>query len=171
MFAGDDPSAGQPAFVKRLARVEIAVVALMLLLAFAITVYAIAIRNLGASTGDWTLKLPEILLVWITFVGAAPLVAERGHVTADLVGERLPPRVRAVVETVSHLVIVGVLAFIVYGAWQIVTETYSIEETDPELFDWPRWIFLIGLPLGFALTVLHLLLDLGRVWRSAAIRE
>jgi TRAP-type C4-dicarboxylate transport system permease small subunit len=162
--------AGGPSLVRWLARLEIGLVAAMLLAAFGITAYAIVVRNLGDSTGDWTLKLPETLLVWMTFVGAAPLVAEGSHVSADLLGARLPPRVHAGVETLIHLVIIVVLAFIAYGAWQIVAETYAIEERDPELFEWPRWIFLVGLPLGLALTILHFALDIVEVWRRAGRR-
>ena len=136
------------------------VVAVILLASLGITIYTIVARNLGYSTDDWALKLPEMMLGWMTFLGMGALVATRGHVAADMVVSLLAPGGRRAAHVAWTLVAAGVLGFIMAGAISIVQQTYAIEQTDSELFDMPRWLLLLPLPVGLAVAIIHLLLDL-----------
>jgi C4-dicarboxylate transporter DctQ subunit len=155
----------EPAAAVWLARAEIAVVGAILVISLLITLYAIVARNLGHSTGDWALKLPELMLVWMTFLGMGALVTEHGHVAADMFVQRFSPRGQRVAHTIAAIVTCAVLALILVGAVSIVHQQIEIGATDEELFEVPSAIVLAGLPLGLALTILHLVAHIYAIWR------
>lgn len=157
-----------PAAVRWIARAEVALVGTLLMISLLITLYAIVARNFGQSTGDWALKLPELLLVWMTFLGMGALVTERGHVAADMFLRRFPPHWQRIAMTVAALVSAGVLVLILLGAVTIVRMQIDVGATDEELFQVPTAVFLAGLPLGLGITILHLLAEVYTIWRPAA---
>jgi TRAP-type C4-dicarboxylate transport system permease small subunit len=156
-----------PAAVRWLARAEITVVGTILLTSLLITLYSILARNFGHSTGDWTLKLPELLLVWMTFLGMGALVTERSHVAADMVLSLFSPRWQRIAQTASALITSVVLGLILFGAASIVRMQLDIGATDDELFGLPLAVILGGLPLFLAITIVHLLVDIYAIWRPA----
>lgn len=154
-----------PAAVRWIARAEVAVVGTILLVSLLITLYAIIARNMGYSTGDWALKLPEIMLVWMTFLGMGALVTEHGHVAADMFFMLLPPRGQRIALTVSAVISAAVLGLIVVGAISIVSQQIAIGATDEELFDIPTAFILSVLPLGLTIAIMHLLVEIYVIWR------
>ncbi len=161
---------GAPAAIRWIARAEVALVGAILLASLLITLTTIVERNLGHSTGDWSLKLPELMLVWMTFLGMGALVTEHGHVAADMVLRRMPPGWQRVAETVSALLTSVVLAVILWGAISIVRQQFAIDATDEELWDIPEGVLLSVLPFGLGLTILHLLAEIYAIWRPGARR-
>jgi TRAP-type C4-dicarboxylate transport system permease small subunit len=168
-----DPAAdggGAPAAARWIARAEIAVVGAILVVSLLITLYAIVARNFGHSTGDWALRLPELMLVWMTFLGMGALVTERGHVAADMFLLLMPPRGQRIALTASAAITAAVLALILVGAVSIVRSQIEIGATDEELFQIPSAIVLAGLPVGLAITILHLLVEIYSIWRPSNAR-
>jgi TRAP-type C4-dicarboxylate transport system permease small subunit len=166
----DTTSGRAPGAVRWLARAEVAVVGGILIISLLITLYAIVARNLGHSTGDWALKLPELMLVWMTFLGMGALVTEHGHVAADMFLMRFSPRWQRIALTCSALITTAVLAIILAGAVSIVRTQIEIGATDEELFEIPTAIVLAGLPLGLAITIAHLLAEIYTIWRPSSTR-
>jgi TRAP-type C4-dicarboxylate transport system permease small subunit len=156
-----------PAAVRWIARAEVALVGTILLVSLLITLYAIIARNLGYSTGDWALKLPEIMLVWMTFIGMGALVTEHGHVAADMFLMRFPPRWKRIAQIASAVISAAVLGLIVVGAVSIVLQQIDIGATDEELFDIPTAYILSVQPLGLTIAIMHLLVELYAIWRPA----
>jgi TRAP-type C4-dicarboxylate transport system permease small subunit len=169
MESGDDGGRA-PAAVRWIARAEVALVATILLVSLLITLFAIIARNLGYSTGDWALKLPEVMLVWMTFLGMGALVTEHGHVAADMFFMLLPPRGQRIAQTASAVISAAVLGLIVVGAVSIVRQQIDIGATDEELFDIPTAFILSVLPLGLTIAILHLLVEIYSIWRPAKAR-
>ncbi len=161
-----DGEGGQaPAFARWLARAEVAVVGAILLVSLALTLATIVARNAGVSTGDWSLKLPELMLVWMTFLGMGALVTEHGHVAADMLLRRLPPRGQRIAETASCVVTTLVLALILAGAVSIVRQQVEIGATDDDLWGVPTAWLASVLPFGIVLTILHLVAEIYAIWR------
>lgn len=150
--------AGQ-GFARRMAGIGIGVVSVTLLVSLAITLFTIVSRNLGYSTDDWVLRLPEVMLGWMTFLGMGALVAEGGHVAADMFITLASRGAQKVAHAVWSLVAAGILALIMAGAVSIVLQTYDIGQTNAEIFDLPQWLILLPLPVGLAITIVHLLIE------------
>lgn len=156
---------GPPAVLRWVSTAEVATVSAILLASFVITLVTIVERNLGHSTGDWTLKLPELMLIWMTFLGMGALVTEHGHVAADMVLRRFPPRWQRIAETASAVITSLVLALILAGAISIAKQQVDVGATDDDLWEIPTAYLLSILPLGLALTILHLLAEIYMIWR------
>ena len=103
--------------------------------------------------------------MWLTFLGMGALVTEHGHVAADMVLRRMPPRGQQVSETLSALITAIVLAVILWGAISIVSQQMDINATDDDLWDVPEAALLSILPIGLGLTILHLLVEIWIIWR------
>lgn len=157
-----------PPALRWLAKAEIALVSAILLASFVITLDTIIERNLGRSTGDWSLKLPELMLIWVTFLGMGALVTEHGHVAADMVLRRFSPRWQRIAETISATITALVLALILAGAISIVRQQVDIGATDDDLNNIPTAYLLSIMPLGIAITIVHLIAEIYVVWRRPA---
>src|SRR5665647_876557 len=143
-----------------LARIEMSVVAAILLVSLLITLFSIVARNFGYSTGEWTLKLPELFLVWITFLGMGALVTEKKHVVADVVIQRFSMRWQKIAQLLSAVITSLVLSLILVGAVKIVLMQIQIGSTDDALFGLPMAVLLSGLPVFLFLTILHLIVEI-----------
>ncbi len=171
MDASSHGGGHSPPAVRWVARAEIAAVGAILIASLLITLYSILARNLGHSTGDWVLKLPELMLVWMTFLGMGALVTERGHVAADMFLQRFPPKWQRVAMTLSAVVTAAVIALMLVGAVSIVRSQIEIGATDEELFDVPMAWVLGALPVGLAITIAHLAVEVYAIWRPAGGRR
>ena len=65
-----DVGGDAPAVVRWMAKIEVGLGAVLMLAALAVTITTIVERNLGHSTGEWSLKLPELMLMWLTLQGS-----------------------------------------------------------------------------------------------------
>lgn len=167
--SGRPPHAVRPDFARRVASVFVGLVGVILLTSLAITIYTIFSRNLGYSTDDWVLKLPESMLGWMTFLGMGALVAEGGHVAADMFITLASRTTQRLAYATWTLITAAVLALILAGSLSIVLQTYDIGQTDAEIFDLPQWIILLPLPTGLGLTILHLLAETVAGWRRGGV--
>ena len=156
---------GPPAVLRWISTAEVAIVSVILLASFVITLVTIVERNLGHSTGDWSLKLPELMLIWMTFLGMGALVTEHGHVAADMVLRRFSPRWQRIAQTASAAITSLVLALILAGAISIAKQQVDVGATDDDLWEIPTAYLLSILPIGLALTILHLLAEIYVIWR------
>ena len=155
---------GPPTALRWISTAEVAIVSVILLASFVITLVTIVERNLGHSTGDWSLKLPELMLIWITFLGMGALVTEHGHVAADMVLRRFSPRWQRIAETASAVITSAVLGLILAGAISIAKQQIDVGATDDDLWEVPTAYLLSILPIGLALTIGHLLAEIYVIW-------
>ncbi len=79
------------------------------------------------------------------------------HVNISIVQEMMPPRLRAICESICSLIAAVVFAVIAYGAWHGMVEAYMQREFLPGYVVWPAWLSHLPIPLGCALIVLRLL--------------
>ena len=89
----------------------------LVLLAIAVMLYGVFMRYVMLPVTDWldvdpinffwVEEVGETALCWLTLVGAAVGVAERGHFTLNLVVHRLSPRAQHVIHVVNNLLIAG----------------------------------------------------------------
>ena len=74
---------------------------------------AAVVRYLGFRPPIWTLQFTEYALLWFTFLGAAWLLREGGHLRIDTIVSRLSPKTRRHVEIINDILgfIVSVIIF------------------------------------------------------------
>ena len=130
----------------------------VLVIMMVLTVVNILVRPVFRSI----LGVPELVsygFVIVVCFGLAYTAIIRGHVSVELVVSRFPPRVQAVIESITWLLSIGVFAII---AWQSAVygwEQWLIGEYAP-ILEFPLIPFRCILVFGIAVLCLALLLNL-----------
>jgi TRAP-type C4-dicarboxylate transport system permease small subunit len=126
-----------------------------LLAAMALMVFAnVALRFLTDYSILWTEEASRYALVWLTFIGAGPVLRYGGHIgieTLEQAAPRLAPAIRGA--------ILALLA-VFFGVMIVVGVRYAIltwAQTTPVL-QVPIGAVYLAMPCGFALMLVHLAL-------------
>ncbi len=67
----------------------------------------------------WVEEVGELLLAWLTLVGAGVGVVERSHFSLSLLTHRLPPGVQRAVNVLDHLLIALFGGLVAWTGWQL----------------------------------------------------
>ena len=97
---------------------------------------------------SWVVEISEYSLLWITFLGAAWVLRNGGHVRVDIVLQYLSPRALRVCGLVSSAMgALTALVLLIFGA----EATYSAMMRGafkPTGIDVPTWMVIIVIPVG-----------------------
>ncbi len=159
---------GLALLARDLTRVPRLFVGTLLLLAICVMLAGVFLRYVVAPITDmldvdpvsffWVEEMGELLLAWLTLVGAAVGIAERTHFTVDLFTQYLPASARRAVHIGNHLVIAAFGGVI---AWQgCIVASLNRGLTSPALGIDMGWLYgalvaggvliaLFGLTAGF----------------------
>lgn len=114
----------------------------------------------------WPVEITEYAMLYLTFLGAAWLLREEGHVKLDVLFVLLKPRNQALLNSLTS--ILGIIVFSVllfYGTWgtwlhyQKGLRTFSVME----LLKWP---FLIVIPFGSLLLLIQFIRRTYSYWEE-----
>jgi len=126
-----------------------------LLAAMAIMVFAnVALRFLTDHSILWVEEASRYAMVWLTFVGAGPVLRYGGHIGIDTLEHALPRAAPAIRATIVVLLAVFLCVMIVVGIRYAIL-TWS--QTTPVL-ELPIGAVYLAMPIGFSLSIVHLLL-------------
>lgn len=105
----------------------------------------------------WTEEMSRYLFVYLTFLGSALLIKEKGHITVDLIVERLPRKLRLVVFVLVQLLM---LAFLYLFAGGILELTLGSVNTRASSMTWFSMSYLYaGVWLGGVLMFVYALIE------------
>ena len=126
-----------------------------MLAAMALMVFAnVVLRFTTDHSILWVEEVSRYLMIWLTFIGAGPVLRYGGHIGIDTLQERWPaqaPYVRAVI-------LVLLAAFFAFMTWiGAVYSSRTWAQTTPVL-QVPVGAVYLALPIGFGLLLVHLLL-------------
>lgn len=146
-------------FIDRVGRVTawssfalVCVMAFNVLLRYLFRTGSVAMQEL-----EWHLMAPICLL------GLSYAIRHDGHVQVDIFYGRFPERMQRIVDVVSMLAVVLVVAILLKLSIPYVLQSYRIGETSPDPGGLShRWILKAMLPAGFALLLVQSLAALLR---------
>ncbi|OUN00186.1 MAG: hypothetical protein BAA02_05460 [Paenibacillaceae bacterium ZCTH02-B3] len=72
---------------------------------------------------SWTEELALFLFVWIVFLGASVASARKRHVLVDLLLNRLPLKVRHVLQALISIMIIVFLLYVIFGGLKVLEVT------------------------------------------------
>ena len=120
---------------------------IILVITFAVTGSAI-IRYLGFRAPIWTLQFTEYGLLWFTFLGAAWLLRDGGHIRIDTVISRLHAKRRRKVEIIDDLLgLVVSFAVFWFGTLHSI-HLYQRGIMEVKGIIVPKFPFFLIIPLG-----------------------
>jgi TRAP-type C4-dicarboxylate transport system permease small subunit len=87
----------------------------------------------------WVEELGEMLLAWMTLVGAAVGIAERTHFTVTLLTHHLPIFAQRIIHIANHLLIAAFGGVIAWQGWQVAALNRGL--TSPALQISMGWLY------------------------------
>jgi TRAP-type mannitol/chloroaromatic compound transport system permease small subunit len=143
---------GLDVFIDRIGRVTgwcsfaiVVVMAYNVLLRYFFRTGSVAMQEL-----EWHLMAP------ICMLGLSYAILKDGHVRVDILFGRFPPRLQRLIEFVSTVLVVIVIAILLKLSIPYVMQSYNIGEKSPDPGGLThRWIVKGMLPAGFALVLVQ----------------
>ncbi len=101
----------------------------------------------------------EGALIWMTFLGAAMVYRERGHIAVDLVEMKAPPMVRRIIAIAIHVMVIAVLLYMLGQVGKLQPLMERVQFGTLPRGPWTSKFVLVLLPfaIGAALTILFAL--------------
>lgn len=120
---------------------------IILAITFAVSLAAV-VRYLGFRPPIWTLQFTEYALLWFTFLAAAWLLREGGHISIDTVVSRLPAKTRRHVEIINDILgfIVCVIVFL-FGTFHTI-DLFQRGVMEVKGITVPKSPLFVVIPLG-----------------------
>lgn len=109
----------------------------------------IVLRNVFDMGFPWTDELLRLLVLWLALAGAVAASRQDKHISIAVLDQLLPPRIRCLVQALTHLFTTTVCGFIAAYCFAFVRTSY--EFGDVLMGQVPAWLLQSVLPLGFGL--------------------
>ena len=145
------------------------VVVIMLAVLVVIVLAAVFFRYVLNDSLTWSAEVARYMCIWIGFLSASLIVANRGHIGLEFVVKKLPGPMIRIIRLVSDSAILVFLGVILYQG--ITLAVVQLEQNSPSLeisMFWPYLsvpVFALLMGLEFA----HLVaLDIGEIGRAGS---
>ncbi len=66
----------------------------------------------------WSVEIAELMFLWLCVLAIDLGMQEERHFGLELILDNVPPRVRKLIEGANIVVLIGLLTFMLYYAWQ-----------------------------------------------------
>jgi TRAP-type C4-dicarboxylate transport system permease small subunit len=136
--------------------------AIALLIASCVLTYSVVLRYFSPQPTDWQDEFSVFLLIGVTFMSAAWVQSQRGHIGIEAVATLLPPaaarwRLR-LVDVASALF----CAFFAWKSWTLLEEAWVEGYVSSSSWAPPLWIPYLTMALGMSLLTVQILVQVFR---------
>lgn len=140
-------------------------IALLLITAAVVSILCaqVVFRYFIGNSLDWIEEVSRILLIWLTYIGAAVALKRKGHIAVDAFLGLFPESFRHVADIITSILVIAFSGFLCIQG--ITFALLSERTTFPALQVPVTWQYL-GLPVGCFLMVIY-----GSVHLVAAVRQ
>ena len=136
--------------------------AIALVLAACVLTYSVVLRYFSPEPTDWQDEFAVFLLIGMTFMSAAWVHSQRGHIGIEALHAILPPRVdrwrRAIVDILSALF----CAFFAWKSWTLLHEAWTEGYVSATAWAPPLWIPYLAMSVGMTLLTVQILVQIFR---------
>ena len=125
----------------------------------------VALRYLTDQSIEWAEEVARHMMIWLTFLGAGPVLRYGGHIAVDNLQDSVPPRVAVALRVLIAMLMTGFFVFMVW--WGILYMQRAQFQTTAATQISFAWIYA-AMPVGGVLLLMHWFLILrGYVRRRA----
>ena len=145
--------------IERLNRAIVVLSAVALVVASCVLTYSVVLRYFSPQPTDWQDEFSVFLLIGVTFLSAAWVHSQRGHIGIEAVAAILPPAVNRV-----RLFIVDVLsalfcAFFAWKSWTLFHEAWVEGYYSATSWAPPLWIPYLAMSAGMTLLTVQIVVQ------------
>lgn len=126
---------------------------ILLLAAMAIIIFAnVCLRYLTDTSIDWAEEVARHMMIWLTFLGAGPVLRAGGHIAVENLQDAMPRQAAAWLRVLISTLMLGFFAFLIwYGVLYMERTQFQATAATQISF---AYIYA-AMPVGGALLVLH----------------
>jgi|ETN07SMinimDraft_1059922.scaffolds.fasta_scaffold188821_2 TRAP-type C4-dicarboxylate transport system permease small subunit len=119
--------------------------------------FDVAVRNFRLFAMPWSLEVAEYSLLAITFLGAPWVLLTGGHISIDIVVDRLAPQPRRRMRVTSYVVGALVCALLLLASTIAMWKSFSDGTMVVETLEFPEWyLFMIPPPIFLMLCAIFI---------------
>jgi TRAP-type transport system small permease protein len=111
----------------------------------------------------WADEIPGYFLVWIAFLGAYLAVRSRGHISFDMLMDKLPERPRRLAAVAVNLLVIGFFCLLLVLSVKMIS---IVGDTEIETAEIPQGVFMAVLPIACVALIAGLAADAVKRWRE-----
>lgn len=131
-------------------------VLIVLLAVMALIIFAnVALRYLTNESIEWAEEVARHLMIWLTFLGAGPVLRYGGHIAVDNLQDSLPLALAVVLRWAITLLLLSFFGFMVWYGWLYLGRT-QFQSTAATQISF-AWVYA-AMPIGGVLLMAHWLL-------------
>ena len=139
-----------------IARVEDAVISVVLLSMILLVLVQIGLRNFCSTGMSGGAEIVRHMLLWVAFLGAAIAAREGKHIRIDLAQRILKQGPKNVVDVITSLFTAIVCVMLFYASVQFIRNEYEMGTIIP-FFNMKVWVLELVIPVGYCAVALRYL--------------
>lgn len=129
---------------------------ILLLVAMAIIIFVnVALRYLTSQSIEWAEEVSRHMMIWLTFLGAGPVLRYGGHIAVENLQDSLPRPFAIAMRSFVALLLLAFFVFMIWYGWLYVERTQFQLTAATQI---PIAYIYAAMPVGGALLVVHWLL-------------
>ena len=133
--------------------------AIALVVASCVLTYSVALRYFTPEPTDWQDELSVFLLIGVTFLSAAWVHSQRGHIGIEAVAGILSPSVNRVRLFVVDMLSALFCAFFAWKSWTLLHEAWAEGYSSATAWAPPLWIPYLAMSAGMTLLTIQIVLQ------------
>ena len=131
---------------------------IILLAAMAVTIFVnVALRYLTSQSLEWAEEVSRHMMIWLTFLGAGPVLRYGGHIAIENLQDALPRSLAIAIRVFVALLLFAFFGFMIWYGWLYVGRTMFQLTAATQI---PFAYIYLAMPVGGVLLIVHFLLVL-----------
>ena len=112
----------------------------------------VALRYLTNQSIEWAEEVSRHMMIWLTFLGAGPVLRYGGHIAIDNLQDALPVRLAVAVRVLVALLLFAFFGFMVWYGWLYMGRTMFQLTAATQI---PFAYIYAAMPVGGLLLLIH----------------
>lgn len=143
--------------VRRLVVIQRSLATLMLSIILLTMGSQVIARYLFDAPFSWSEEVARLAMIWLTFLAAAYVMAEGGHITVDLWSSRVSPPVRLWLDGLVCLVVAATCLLLFFGGLRFVWYVHPVGSPSLNI---PKSLWYGAVSVGLLLMAIHSVLNM-----------
>jgi TRAP-type C4-dicarboxylate transport system permease small subunit len=146
-------------FLGHLNRAIVVLSSVALVVASCVLTYSVVLRYFSPQPTDWQDEFSVFLLIGVTFLSAAWVHSQRGHIGIEALAAILPPRVNRIRMLIVDLLSTLFCAFFAWKSWTLLHEAWVEGYYSATSWAPPLWIPYLAMSAGMTLLTVQIIVQ------------
>jgi TRAP-type C4-dicarboxylate transport system permease small subunit len=146
-------------FLGYLNRAIVVLSSIALVVASCVLTYSVVLRYFSPEPTDWQDEFSVFLLIGVTFLSAAWVHSQRGHIGIEALAEILPPSVNRARMFVVDMLSALFCAFFAWKSWTLLHEAWVEGYYSATSWAPPLWIPYLAMSAGMTLLTVQIIVQ------------